>query len=92
MNDTGTINEINTTTIIGKPHKVILFNDDHHSMEEVAVQIIKAIKCSPERAANIMLEAHQTGRAVVFTGGLERCELVESILAEIRLGTRIEPA
>ena len=40
----------------------------------------------------LMNEAHTTGRAVVFTGGLERCELVSSILEEIRLGTRIEPA
>ena len=82
--DTGTDN------LLGKPYKVILFNDQEHDVLEVTVQIMKAINCDENRAAAIMLEAHTSGRAIVFTGGLERAELVESILAEIRLGTRIE--
>lgn len=82
--------EIDTTTLMGKPYNVILFNDDHHDMVEVSIQIMKAIKCSAERAMQIMLEAHTAGRAIVFSGSLERCEHVEAILAEIRLGTKIE--
>ena len=91
---TDTIEVVNTdtTNLLGKPHKVILFNDDHHNMLEVTLQIIKAISCNPTRAAAIMAEAHSTGRAIVFTGSLERCELVENILCEIDLGTKIEPA
>lgn len=91
---TDTVDEVHTdtTNILGKPHKVILYNDDHHDMFEVTVQIIKATHCSSKQAAAIMTEAHSTGRAIVFTGSIERCELVESILAEIQLGTRIEPA
>lgn len=84
--------ETDTTNLLGKPYNVILFNDNHHDMIEVSVQIIKAIHCSSGRAFAIMLEAHMKGRAIVFTGSKERCELVENILAEIRLGTKIEPA
>ena len=83
-------NNTDVTNLLGKPHNVILFNDNSHAMDEVAAQIIKATHCSPSKAAAIMLEAHSTGRAICFTGGLEKCELVESILAEIRLSTKIE--
>jgi ATP-dependent Clp protease adaptor protein ClpS len=89
---TATKEKTDTTTLLGKPFHVILFNDDHHDMMEVTTQIIKATHCSADRAVAIMLEAHIKGRAIVFTGSRERCELVESILAEIRLGTKIEQA
>lgn len=92
MPESTTLNDTDIRTSLGKPHKVILFNDNHHSMEEVCVQIMRAISCGAEKATQIMLEAHNTGRAVVFTGSLERCELVAEILEEIRLGTKIEPA
>ena len=84
--------KIDTTNLLGKPHKVILFNDENHSMDEVAVQIIKAISCTREKALNIMLEAHKTGEAVCFTGSKERCELVAEILGQIQLTTDIIPA
>jgi len=84
--------DVLSVTLLGNPYNVILFNDDHHDMVEVIVQIMKAINCDEQRATVIMAEAHKTGRAVVFTGGLERCELVEQVLGEIKLGTKIEPA
>jgi ATP-dependent Clp protease adaptor protein ClpS len=92
MTQTNVLDDTTTDIGLGKPHKVILFNDETHSMPEVAVQIMKAINCSPERASQIMLEAHKNGRAIVYTGGLEKCELVSAILEEIRLSTKIEPA
>jgi len=81
-----------TEHLLGKPHNVILFNDNTHDMIEVAYQITIAINCNPERAMNIMLEAHSKGRAIVFSGTKERCELVAGILEEIRLSVKIEPA
>jgi ATP-dependent Clp protease adaptor protein ClpS len=87
-----TVIEKDTTTkhLLGKPYNVIIFNDDHHNMMEVSAQIVKATGCSIERAINIMMEAHTNGRAICFTGNKERCELVEAILSEIGLGTKIE--
>jgi ATP-dependent Clp protease adapter protein ClpS len=90
--ETDTIKETDIANLLGKPFNLILFNDESHGMDEVAFQIIKAIKCSQERALSIMMEAHIKGRAVVFTGNRERCEHVEAILAEIQLRTVIEPA
>jgi ATP-dependent Clp protease adaptor protein ClpS len=92
--DIGTTVEINTdtTNLLGKPHNVILFNDESHSMDEVVSQLMKATGCTISRANQIMMEAHNAGRAIAFSGGLERCEHVESILAQIHLGTQIEQA
>lgn len=86
--DTGTITGMN----LGKPFKVILFNDENHSMMEVVSQIMKATGYGAEQATKIMMEAHNVGRAVVWSGHKERCEHIASILEEIRLGTKVEPA
>ena len=92
MGDTLVVDEVKATTVLAPLYNVILFNDEGHDMVEVTAQIIKAIHCTPQRAAGIMLEAHKNGRAVVITCSLERAEHVEAILAEIRLGTAIELA
>ena len=92
MTESITLDDVDTTIHTGKPHKVILFNDENHSMDEVIEQIIKAVHCTAGAAGKMMLEAHNTGRAVIFGGSLERCELVAQILEEIRLGVKIEPA
>jgi len=91
MSDTLTVDKISSDVIIGQPHNVILFNDENHSCEEVVDQIEKAIHCGKGAATAIMLEAHKTGRAIVYTGGLERCEHVAAVLEEIRLSVKIEP-
>jgi ATP-dependent Clp protease adapter protein ClpS len=90
--DTGTIidSDTNVSTLFGKPYNVVLYNDEIHSCDEVIAQLMKATGCNAGRANQIMMEAHNTGRAIAFSGGLERCEHVEAILAEIRLGTKIE--
>ena len=85
-------NDTDVGNILGKPYNVVLFNDESHAMDEVVAQIMKATKCDAGRAASIMMEAHNMGRAIAFSGSRERCEHVESILAEIRLGTAIEQA
>ncbi|HEV3444422.1 MAG TPA: ATP-dependent Clp protease adaptor ClpS [Gemmataceae bacterium] len=86
------------------PYHVVLENDDHHSMQFVVEVLLKVLGCTPERAIQFMLMAHQTGRAIVWTGSKEVAELkVEQICTfhEIReadgvklgpLGCSIEPA
>ena len=91
VTDTLTIDKPSTSNILGKPYQVIMFNDSSHSIEEVSNQVIKAIHCGKEKAMSITMEAHLKGRASVFTGNKERCELVAAVLEEIRLGTKIEP-
>lgn len=70
--------------------RVILFNDDWHTFEEVIEQIIKAIKCSLSEAQEKTFEVHVKGKAVVFIGDLSECLKVSGILEEILLHTQIE--
>ena len=67
------------------PYVVILYNDDHHDMEEVAGQLQKATGYPLERCVRVMLEAHERGRAIAYTSSAEECERVARILRQIRL-------
>ena len=73
-----------------EPAKVILFNDEIHTFEEVIAQLIKALKCSNDKAEAIAWEAHSNGRAVAYAGPMPRCIEVSGILEEILLMTQIE--
>ncbi|MCX7797794.1 MAG: ATP-dependent Clp protease adaptor ClpS [Melioribacter sp.] len=79
------IEDIGTTY----PYKVILYNDDIHTFDEVIEQLIKATGCSYEQARKYAFEAHVKGKAVVFSGELNECLKVTSILEEIALHTQI---
>lgn len=76
-------------TTIGLENKVILFNDDWHTFEEVIVQLIKAVSCSFEEARDYAFEVHTKGKAVVFSGSMKKCLQVSSVLEEIALNTQI---
>ena len=82
--------EVEEETTVGLPFKVILYNDDWHSFDEVINQLIKAVKCSFEKARNFAFEVHVKGKAVVFNGELNECLKVTSVLEEIELHTQIE--
>ena len=75
---------------IQEPAKVILFNDDFHTFEEVITQLIKALSCAQSKAEAFAVEAHNNGKALVFSGDLHRCIEVSGILEEIQLMTQIE--
>lgn len=72
------------------PWRVILYNDDVHSFEEVIVQLIKATHCSIEEAEAIAWHAHTQGKAKAYEGSFEDCFRVQGVLREIQLVTEIE--
>src|SRR5690348_12496468 len=86
------------------PYNVLLENDDFHSQEFVVGVLIKALGYSQERCYQLMMQAHTSGRSVVWTGPREVAELkAEQIRTfhEVReidsaslgpLGCTIEPA
>lgn len=77
-------------TDISLGSRVVLFNDDLHTFEEVIAQIIKATKCSFIEARDKTFEVHVNGKAVVYSGELADCLRVSGILEEILLHTQIE--
>jgi len=74
---------------IGLACKVILYNDEWHTFEEVINQIIKATNCQFEIARDLTFEVHVKGKALVFSGDMKDCLRVSSVLEEIALNTEI---
>jgi len=75
---------------IDRPWKVILYNDDIHTFEEVILQVQKATGCSDHEATRITMEAHFKGKAVAFEGEFEECHGVAGVLREIGLIVEIQ--
>jgi ATP-dependent Clp protease adaptor protein ClpS len=57
------------------PYAVILHNDDITTMQFVVAVLQKVFGYTLEKCVQLMLEAHKTDRAVVWTGALELAEL-----------------
>jgi ATP-dependent Clp protease adapter protein ClpS len=81
--------EVEKNVSVSLPYKVLLFNDDVHTFDEVINQLIKAIECSFDVARSLAFEAHVKGKAVVFSGELSLCLKITSVLEEIALHTQI---
>lgn len=80
---------VDETTDVKLEARVVLYNDDWHSFDDVIFQLIKAIKCSFEKARDFAFEVHVKGRAIVYSGDMIGCLRVSSILEEISLFTQI---
>jgi ATP-dependent Clp protease adaptor protein ClpS len=81
--------EVEEETSIGLSNRVVLYNDDWHTFDEVIYQLIKAINCTFEKARDHAFEVHVKGKSIVFTGSMKDCLKVSSILEEIALTTQI---
>ncbi len=79
-----------TEVKIEEPAKVILFNDEVHTFEEVIGQLIKATGCSESKAEALAWEVHTKGKAIVYSGELAKCLKVSTVLEEIQLMTQVE--
>ncbi len=71
-------------------YRVVLFNDDVHTFDEVIFQIIKAIQCTRSKAEKHTWEVHTKGRSIIYAGTLPSCLKVSAILEEIDLKTEIQ--
>jgi ATP-dependent Clp protease adaptor protein ClpS len=77
-------------TRLAKPAWVILYNDDHHTFDDVASQLMKAIGCTYEEGEGFALIVHTQGKARVFDGARTDCERVAGVLREIRLQVEVD--
>jgi ATP-dependent Clp protease adaptor protein ClpS len=84
------LEEDETQERIDDPWRVILYNDDIHSFDEVIFQVMKATGCSESQAEAYAWEAHINGKAAVYEGSFEDCFRVQGVLREIQLVTEIE--
>lgn len=69
--------------------RVILYNDDIHTFDEVALQLMKAVGCSWDEAETIAYEVDSRGHAIAFEGDFTDCLRVSGVLEEIALHTEV---
>ncbi len=86
------------------PYAVILHNDDINTMEFVVAVLRKVFGYTVEKCVELMIHAHEKGRAVVWVGALEVAELKadqirscgadpeQKVKGAQPLGVSIEPA
>jgi ATP-dependent Clp protease adaptor protein ClpS len=72
------------------PWRLILYDDDIHTFDEVINQLIKALGCSVSHAEELTLKVHNDGKATVFEGSFEECLKINAVLLEIQLITEIK--
>ena len=77
-------------TRLDDPWRVILYDDDVHTFEEVIVQLVRATGCTAERAERHAWTVHTEGKDCVYTGEFFECLRVQGVLREIALVTEIE--
>lgn len=75
---------------VKSPWRLILYDDDIHTFDEVINQLLKALGCSVEKATEMTFKVHNDGKALVFEGAFEECLKINSVLKEIQLITEIK--
>lgn len=77
MPNSSTLPEEATETITRQlpPYAVLIHNDDINGMDWVILVLRKVFGYSVEKCIELMMEAHESGRSVVWVGSLELAEL-----------------
>ncbi len=70
---------------------VVIYNNDHNSMDEVVAILMKATGCSADEAYIEMWEAHTYGKAPVHFSTRTECEIVASMIGTIGVKTQVRP-
>jgi len=71
------------------PWNVILYNDAHHTLQEVVFQVQKATGLSLEAAFEITMQVHTKGDAICYTGTYIESKKVAIVLREIGLTVEV---
>lgn len=88
--DVAPVVEVDDETAVETPWRVIVYDDDIHTFEEVILQLMKAVGCTPERGYEHALTIHTEGKDCVYQGDFFDCFRVQGVLREIQLVTEIE--
>lgn len=88
----GTETLIRETTALDTPWNVIVHDDPVNQMNYVVWVFMKIFGYPEPRATKLMLEVHQLGRSLVWSGERERAELYTQQLQGFQLTTSMEKA
>lgn len=81
-----------TKTDLDRTWNVVVHDDPVNLMDYVTWVFMKVFGYSEERASQLMMEVHQAGRSIVWSGERERAELYTQQLQGFQLTTSMERA
>jgi ATP-dependent Clp protease adaptor protein ClpS len=90
MSETETLNQTKEVTQTQAPWNVIVHDDPVNLMGYVTFVLMKIFGYNEQRATKLMLEVHQQGRSVVWSGELEKAEFYAQQLQLHQLKTSIQ--
>lgn len=92
MPDTTTLTKTDTDTSTQPPWNVIVHDDPVNLMAYVTYVLMKVFGYDENRATTLMLEVHNDGSSVVWSGELEKAEFYAQQLQFHQLKTTLETA
>lgn len=92
MSDTAVETRIHEKTNLDVPWNVVVHNDPVNLMSYVTIVFQRVFGYSRERAEMHMMEVHQKGRSIVWSGGRERAEMYVQQLQGFLLLAKLEKA
>ncbi|MDT0633283.1 ATP-dependent Clp protease adaptor ClpS [Rubrivirga sp. S365] len=88
--DAAPVAEPTADEAVDTPWRVILYDDDIHTFDEVILQLIRATGCSEQQAERHAFTVHTAGKDCVYQGDFFDCFQVQGVLRQIQLVTEIE--
>jgi len=92
MSDTTTLTESSTKVSTETPWNVIVHDDPVNLMAYVTMVLMKVFGYNEAHASTLMLQVHQQGLSIVWSGELEKAEFYVQQLQIHQLKTTIEAA
>ena len=92
MAETTTLTDTKTTTSTAPPWNVIVHDDPVNLMGYVTYVLMKIFGYDEQLATTLMLQVHQKGLSIVWTGELEKAEFYTQQLQFHQLKTSLEQA
>ncbi|MEI8037459.1 MAG: ATP-dependent Clp protease adapter ClpS [Verrucomicrobiota bacterium] len=92
MADSDTLTKTRDATALDVPWNVVVHDDPVNLMGYVTWVLMKIFGYDEKRAAGLMLQVHQLGRSIVWTGQREKAEFYVQQLQAHLLQTSLEKA
>ena len=92
MTDSDTLTQTRTDTSLDVPWNVVAHDDPVNLMGYVTWVFMKIFGYDEKKAAILMLQVHQVGRSIVWTGQREKAEFYVQQLQAHQLKSTLEKA
>lgn len=91
-NDTDTLTRTEELTAADVPWNVVVHDDPVNLMHYVTFVLMKIFGYNEKKATVLMMQVHQRGRSIVWTGEREKAEFYVQQLQAHQLKTSLEKA